>query len=197
MNYISLIILISNLVPDMVKVPIPRYSGFTLVELIVVIVILGILGTVALGKFEDLTDDAESAKVDMIFATASSYLSKMNSIRYALEGSPDNATFVTIDGVSVRFFNGSVRNTQTNAHVPVGTPNRNNQATRFWYMMFSVPPPVIGRNDNSSTGWAMYTGAASCGVNRSRCWKYRRGGTELAVITYEFNNGTTTLVKNF
>jgi len=150
MNYISLIILISDLVPDMVKVPIPGYFGFTLVELIVVIVILGILGTVALGKFEDLTDDAESAKVDMIFATASSYLSKMNSIRYALEGSPDNATFVAIDDVSVRFFNGSVRNTQTNAHVPVGTPNRNNQATRFWYMMFSVPPPVIGRNDNSS-----------------------------------------------
>ena len=30
-----------------------------------------------------------------------------------------------------------------------------------------------------------------------RCWKYRRAGTELAVITYEFTNGTTTLVKNF
>ncbi len=28
-------------------------------------------------------------------------------------------------------------------------------------------------------------------------WKYRRSGTELAVITYEFTNGTTTLVKNF
>ena len=197
MNYISLIILIFDLVLDMVKIPISRYSGFTLVELIVVIVILGILGTVALGKFEDLSDDAESAKVGMIFATASSYLNKMNSIRYALEGSPNNTAFVTIDGVSVRFFNGSVRNTQTNAHVPVGTPNRNNQTTRFWYMMFSVPPPVIGRNDNSSAGWAMYTGAANCGVNRSRCWKYRRAGTELAVITYEFTNGTTSLVKNF
>lgn len=63
--------------------------------------------------------------------------------------------------------------------------------------MFSVPPPVIARNDSSSTGWAMYTGNANCGINRSRCWKYRRAGTELAVITYEFNNGTTTLVKNF
>ncbi|MGB5329020.1 MAG: prepilin-type N-terminal cleavage/methylation domain-containing protein [Gammaproteobacteria bacterium] len=181
----------------MTKIPIYRHCGFTLVELVVVIVVLGILGTVALGKFEDLSDDAEHATVDMIFATASSYLSKMNSIRYTLESSPDNATYVTIDGVSVRFFNGSVRNTQTNAHVPAGTPNRNNQATRFWYMIFSTPPPVIARNDNSNTGWAMYTGAAQCGINRSRCWKYRRAGTELAVITYEFTNGTTSLVKNF
>jgi prepilin-type N-terminal cleavage/methylation domain-containing protein len=41
----------------MIKMPISRYSGFTLVELVVVIVVLGILGTVALGKFEDLSDD--------------------------------------------------------------------------------------------------------------------------------------------
>lgn len=171
--------------------------GFTLVELIVVIVILGILGTVALGKFEDLGDDAENAKVDAIFGTISSYLAKMNSMRYTLAGSPNNSAFVSIDGVSVRYRNGLVRNTQTNAHVPAGTPNRSNQATRFWYMIFSAPPPVIARNDNSSAGWAMYTGTGNCGVNRSRCWKYRRGGTELAVITYEFTNGTTTLVKNF
>ncbi|MCP4874203.1 MAG: prepilin-type N-terminal cleavage/methylation domain-containing protein [Gammaproteobacteria bacterium] len=174
-----------------------KYSGFTLVELVVVIVLLGILGSVAMGKFEDLGDAAEHAKVDSIFATASSYLSKMNSMRYNLAGSPNNSTYVSIDAVSVRFRNGLVRNTQTNAHVPPGTPNRNNQATRFWYMIFSAPPPVITRTDNSSAGWAMYTGAANCGVTRSRCWKYRRAGTELAVITYEFTNGTTTLVKNF
>lgn len=181
----------------MTKANLQKQSGFTLVELVVVIVLLGILGTVALGKFEDLSNDAENAKVDAIFGTASSYLSKLNSMRYTLAGSPDNATFVTIDGVSMNYRNGLVRRTQNSAHVPVGTPNRNNQATRFWYMIFSAPPPVIARTDNSSVGWAMYNGVANCGINRSRCWKYRRAGTELAVITYEFTNGTTTLVKNF
>ena len=161
------------------------------------IVLLGILGTVALGKFENLGDSAENAKVDTIFATVEGYLLRLNSLRYTLAGSPDNSTYVDIDGVDLRYRNGFARNTQTNSHVPVGTPNRNNQATRFWYMIFSSPPPVITRTDTSSVGWAMYTGNANCGVIRSRCWKYRRNGTELAVITYEFTTGTTTLVKNF
>ena len=165
--------------------------------MIAVIVVLGIVGTVALGKFSDLSDQAEHASVDMIFSTVSSSLQRLNSISYALEGSPNNSTYVDLDGISVRYFNGNLRNTQTNAHVPPGTPNRNNQATRFWYLMFSAPPPVIRRNDNSRAGWTMYTGIANCGINRSRCWKYRRAGTELAVITYEFTGGTITLTKNF
>ena len=42
----------------MTPIPHCRQSGFTPVELVVTIVILGILGTVALAKFEDLSDDA-------------------------------------------------------------------------------------------------------------------------------------------
>jgi MSHA pilin protein MshA len=38
-------------------------SGFTLIELVVVIVLLGILGVTALGKFQDLSGNAEAAAV--------------------------------------------------------------------------------------------------------------------------------------
>lgn len=63
-------------------------SGFTLIELVVVIVLLGILGVTALGKFQDLSSEASDAAVEGVAAE----LSAAAAINYAVAaagGTPD------------------------------------------------------------------------------------------------------------
>jgi len=56
-----------------------KQSGFTLIELVMVIVILGVLAVVALPKFVDLKGDAQQAAVDGVAGS----LASASSINYA------------------------------------------------------------------------------------------------------------------
>lgn len=67
-------------------------KGFTLVELVVVIVLLGILGVTALGRFQDLSGDAQDAANEGI----ASELSAASSINFAARTlNPANGVAIT------------------------------------------------------------------------------------------------------
>jgi len=67
------------------------HKGFTLIELVIVIVILGILAAVAIPKFVDLSGEASTAATEGVAAT----LSSATSINYAKRKlNPSAATVV-------------------------------------------------------------------------------------------------------
>ncbi|MDX1677890.1 prepilin-type N-terminal cleavage/methylation domain-containing protein [Arsukibacterium sp.] len=83
-----------------------RQNGFTLIEIVIVIIILGLLAATALPKFLDLTSEAEDVAVEGI---AGGYASAVGLVRAQWEvagrpagnGGSANQTFVNYDLVQI------------------------------------------------------------------------------------------------
>ncbi|MCC2608026.1 prepilin-type N-terminal cleavage/methylation domain-containing protein [Planctobacterium marinum] len=82
-----------------------KQSGFSLIELVIVVVVLGLLAATALPRFLDVTDDAEDATVEGVgggFATGVGLI----RAQWEIEGRPSenisaNVTAVTLGGVEI------------------------------------------------------------------------------------------------
>lgn len=80
-----------------------RQQGFTMIELIMVIVILGVLAAVALPKFYDMQADARMAKMNAALGAIKS-ASAIGHSAYLMAGT--SPTSVTLEGSSVPLLNG-------------------------------------------------------------------------------------------
>jgi MSHA pilin protein MshA len=87
-----------------VKLGIRDQRGFTLIEIVMVIVLLGVLAAIAIPKYVDLKRDAQNATADGIVASVSSSA----AIGYAKNAISGTATYPDITTLDTTYLN--VRN---------------------------------------------------------------------------------------
>lgn len=85
--------------------PLRHKSGFTLIELVVVIIILGILAVVAAPIFLNFRTDAKVAALESLAGAMSSGLVLVHS-KAAIEGQDSGNGSITYAGVTIPLYNG-------------------------------------------------------------------------------------------
>ena len=164
--------------------------GFTLIELVVVIAILGVLAAVALGRYVSLGQSARAGAINGLAGSVNSAISLVSAATAikgsGVAGSQAGITFVTLgDGTQIRVWNGypdrwcdGIGLTQLGSSAPSGgcylstAPISFNNFTFYGYGNSTIP--------NGDAGWRLEN--APTPINCAVGYNYNGSGNPTVLV---------------